>query len=259
MDKYIIGCLSGMTATLCIQPIDYMKVKCQINPNISKIELTKNLYKLNGIKSFYNGLNIALLRQSVYGTIRLGLFQDLKDNYKFHPITSAVIAATIGTIINNPIDYLLVKKQTEQNFSITNIIKKEKLNILLFTGLKYNLLRAISVNIGFGSKTIYEDKLKKYNNNNNFIKPISIISASITSAAISMPFDVMRTYSQKNISFKNDIVNIKNNKNFYIVAIKKIYHSFPIYFMRIAPHSIISLTCLDLYNNIYNNYKKNYI
>jgi hypothetical protein len=29
--------------------------------------------------------------------------------------------------------------------------------------------------------------------------------------------------------------------------------------MRIAPHSIISLTCLDLYNNIYNNYKKNYI
>ena len=211
MDKYITGCLSGMTATLCIQPIDYMKVKCQINPNISKFELTKKLYNLNGIKSFYNGLHIALLRQSVYGTIRLGLFQDLKDNYKFNPISAAVIAATIGTIINNPIDYLLIKKQTEQNFSIINIIKKEKLNILLFTGLKYNLLRAITINIGFGSKTIYEKNLKKYYDNNNIIKPISILSASITSAVISMPFDVMRTYSQKNISFKNDIVNIKRS------------------------------------------------
>jgi solute carrier family 25 oxoglutarate transporter 11 len=256
MDKYIIGGLSGMTATLCIQPIDYMKVKCQINPNISKLVLTKNLYNLNGIKSFYNGLQIALLRQSVYGTIRLGLFQDLKDNYKFNPISSAVIAAIIGTIINNPIDYLLIKKQTEQNFSIINIIKKEKLNILLFTGLKYNLLRAITINIGFGSKTIYEKNLKKYYDNNNIIKPMSILSASITSAVISMPFDVMRTYSQKNISFKNDIVNINNNKYFYITALKKLYHSFPIYFMRIAPHSIISLTCLDLYNHIYNNYIK---
>jgi solute carrier family 25 oxoglutarate transporter 11 len=257
MDKYVIGCLSGMTATLCVQPIDYMKVQCQINPNIPKLVLIKNLYNLNGIKSFYNGLNIALIRQSVYGTIRLGLFQDLKDNYKFNPISSAVIAATIGTVINNPIDYLLIKKQTKKDFSFINIIKKEKLNTLLFTGLKYNLLRAITINIGFGSKTIYEDKIKKYSNNNNIIKPISILSASITSAVISMPFDVMRTYSQKNISFKNDIVNIDNNKKFfYITALKKLYHSFPIYFMRIAPHSIISLTCLDLYNHIYNNYIK---
>jgi solute carrier family 25 oxoglutarate transporter 11 len=257
MDKYMIGCMSGMTATLCVQPIDYIKVTCQLNSNISKFELTKKLYNLNGIRSFYKGINIALLRQSVYGTIRLGMFQDLKDNYKINPIASAVIAATIGTIINNPIDYLLIKKQTEQNFSIINTIKNEKLNILLFTGLKYNLLRAISINIGFGSKTIYEEYLKKYNNNNNIIKPISILSASITSAIISMPFDVMRTYSQKNISFKNDIIFCEHNKkSFYIAALKKLYHSFPVYFMRIAPHSIISLTCLDLYNNIYNKYIK---
>jgi solute carrier family 25 oxoglutarate transporter 11 len=256
MDKYMIGCMSGMTATLCVQPIDYVKVSCQLNPHISKFELTKKLYNINGIRSFYKGINIALLRQSVYGTIRLGMYQDLKDNYKVNPITSAVIAAIIGTIINNPIDYLLVKKQTEQNFSIINTIKNEKLNILLFTGLKYNLLRAISINIGFGSKTVYEEYLKNYSNS-NIVKPISILSAGITSAIISMPFDVMRTYSQKNISFKNDLIFCENNKkSFYISALKKLYHSFPVYFMRITPHSIISLTCIDLYNFIYNKYIK---
>jgi len=257
MDKYMIGCMSGMTATLCVQPIDYLKVTCQLNPHISKFELTKKLYNINGIRSFYKGINIALLRQSVYGTIRLGMFQDLKDNYKINPITYAFIASIIGNIINNPIDYLLVKKQTEQNFSIINTIKNEKLNILLFTGLKYNLLRAISINIGFGSKTIYEENLKKYSDNNIIIKPISILTAGITSAVISMPFDVMRTYSQKNISFKNDLIFCENNKkSFYISALKKLYHSFPVYFMRITPHSIISLTCIDLYNFIYNKYIK---
>ena len=152
---------------------------------------------------------------------------------------------------------LLLKKQTEQNFSIINTIKNEKLNILLFSGLKYNLLRAISINIGFGSKTIYEENLKKYSDNNIIIKPISILTAGITSAVISMPFDVMRTYSQKNISFKKDLIYCENNKkSFYISALKKLYHSFPVYFMRITPHSLISLTCIDLYNFIYNKYIK---
>ena len=79
-------------------------------------------------------------------------------------------------------------------------------------------------------------------NNNLFIKSGSILAASITSAIISMPFDVMRTYSQKNINL--------------IASFKSIYNTFPIYFMRITPHSIISLACLDFYTSIFNKLKK---
>jgi hypothetical protein len=197
------------------------------------------------------------MRQCVYGTIRLGLFKDLKDNYKVNPISAAVIAASVGTLINNPIDYLLVKKQTENNFSIKNIIKNENINTILFTGLKYNLLRAVSVNIGFGCKTIYEDKLKNHYNNNLIIKSCSILTAGITSAIISMPFDVMRTYSQKNIPIVNNLIILNNvNKKINLIAsFKTIYNTFPIYFMRITPHSIISLACLDIYTSIFNKLK----
>ena len=267
MDVYIIGCLSGLTATTIIQPIDYIKVNSQLNPNINKLKMFKNIYNNHGIFEFYRGINIALTRQCVYGTLRLGLFQDLKDNHKVNPIGAAVIAATVGTILNNPIDYLLIKKQTENNFSIKNIIKNEKMNTILFSGIKYNLLRAISINIGFGCKTIYENKLKNHFNNNLLIKSGSIITAGITSAVISMPFDVMRTYSQKNMPIINNLiifnnVNKKINsvfsiKNINLIAsFKSIYNTFPIYFMRITPHSIISLACLDFYTSIFNKLKK---
>jgi solute carrier family 25 oxoglutarate transporter 11 len=256
MDVYLIGCLSGITATTCVQPIDYIKVTSQLNPNINKFVLCKNTYKNYGICEFYRGINIAIIRQCVYGTIRLGLYQDLKDNYKVNPIGAAVISATIGTLINNPIDYLLIKKQTENNFSIIDIIKKEKINTILFTGIKFNLLRAITINIGFGCKPIYENILKKHFNNNLFIKSTSIITAGITSAVISMPFDIMRTYSQKNIPIINNLIIVNNKKINYFTSFKNIYKSFPIYFMRITPHSIISLTCLDLYTSIYNKLNK---
>jgi len=260
MDSYIIGCLSGLTATSLVQPIDYIKVNSQLNPSINKLSLLKNIYNNHGFLEFYRGINIALIRQCVYGTLRLGLFQDLKDNYKINPISAAVIAASVGTLINNPIDYFLVKKQTENNFSIKNIIKNEKINTILFTGLKYNLFRAISINIGFGCKTIYENKLKNHFNNNLFIKSSSIITAGITSAVISMPFDVMRTYSQKNIPIINNLIifnSVFSIKNVELIAsFKNIYNTFPIYFMRITPHSIISLACLDFYNSIYSRLKK---
>ena len=258
MDSYIIGCLSGLTATTLVQPIDYIKVQSQLNSSVNKLNLVKYIYKTHGFREFYRGINIALMRQCVYGTIRLGLFKDLKDNHKVNPISAAVIAAVVGTFVNNPIDYLLVKKQTENNFSIKNIIKNEKINTILFTGLKYNLLRAVSINIGFGCKTIYENKLKNYYNNNLFIKSSSILTASITSAIISMPFDVMRTYSQKNIPIINNLIIFKNfNKKINLLAsFKSIYNTFPIYFMRITPHSMISLACLDIYTSIFNKLKK---
>jgi solute carrier family 25 oxoglutarate transporter 11 len=267
MDSYIIGCLSGLTATTLVQPIDYIKVRSQLDPSVNKVSLFRNIYNTHGFVEFYRGINIALMRQCVYGTIRLGLFKDLKDNHKVNPISAAVIAATVGTLVNNPIDYLLVRKQTENNFSVKNIIKNEKINTILFTGLKYNLLRAVSINIGFGCKTIYEDKLKNHLNNNLFIKSGSILTASITSAIISMPFDVMRTYSQKNIPIINNLIIFNNvNKKIdtvfslkninLVVSFKSIYNTFPIYFMRITPHSIISLACLDIYTSIFNKLKK---
>ncbi len=93
--KYLIGMISGMTATVVVQPFDIIKVYMQLNPQVARKQVVREIYNRapRGLLNFYSGLSIALLRQSVYGTLRLGMFQDLKDNYKWHPMLAATGAA----------------------------------------------------------------------------------------------------------------------------------------------------------------------
>lgn len=233
MDKYIIGALSGMTATIIVQPIDLIKVNKQINPEKSFFSIITNIYKLNNYSflNFYRGIDIALIRQSIYGTIRLGMFQDLKDNYKFNPLTASIISSSCATIANNPIDYWLINKQTNKNFSIKHDIKQNGFYKILFTGITYNFGRAISINLGFGIRPFIEEKI----NNKTF----AIISSSFLSTIFALPFDILRTLSQKNIPFNYNYFNIK-----------QIIISYPIFASRILPHTIISMYCIDFYSSL---------
>ena len=233
MEKYIIGCVSGMSATLFIQPIDQIKVQIQLNPLKKRIDTIKSIYQQ---KIFYKGISIALLRQSVYGTLRLGLFQDLKDNYKINPLIASTTAATVATIINNPIDYWLVNKQTNTSYSLSKDISIKGYKYILFNGLKYNLLRAISINIGFGIKPYIYNQFQEKNYFNLFL---SNGLSSFISSLCGLPFDILRTYSYKSISTKN------------IINFKILWISYPVFAGRIIPHSFLSLTFLDLYSNLY--------
>lgn len=243
MDKYIIGMVSGMTATICVQPFDLIKVNIQLNPTQSKYTTINNIFNNgpNKLGNFYKGINVALLRQSIYGTIRLGMFQDLKDNYKVNPLIAATVGASIATIVNNPIDYWLVNRQTYRNFNIATHIKQNGFKQVITTGLSYNLLRAISINTGFGLKPYIEQLYKRYIFDSKLIsKSSSIVTSCVLSTIIAIPFDVMRTLSQKNIPF-----TLKE------LTITKIYASYPAFAMRVVPHSIIAMSCLEVYTELY--------
>jgi hypothetical protein len=115
--------ISTAIATTVVQPFDIIKVNIQLNPDKPKMTIVQDILYARHTKStlsgsaivehkanlfrFYKGIDVALLRQSVYGTIRLGMFQDLKDNYKIHPMLAATVAASTATLVNNPIDYWL--------------------------------------------------------------------------------------------------------------------------------------------------------
>ena len=236
-----------MTATVIIQPIDLIKVYKQLNPEKSYLNIFNNIYYTNDKKNFinfYKGIDIALIRQSVYGTIRLGMFLDLKDNYKINPLISSIISSSVATIINNPIDYWLINKQTNKNFSIISEIKQTGLLKILYKGLAYNLGRSVSINLGFGFKPLIENKLNTSNKNNKFVNQfLSIIISSISSTIIALPFDLLRTLSQKNIPF-----------NYTHFNLKQLLISYPIFASRVLPHSIITMFCLDFYNIIYKKF-----
>src|SRR5689334_14611586 len=78
---FVNGGLSGMFATLCIQPIDMVKVRIQLagegargGPRPSPLGVAKDIIAQGKVLDLYSGLSAGLLRQAVYTTARLGFF-----------------------------------------------------------------------------------------------------------------------------------------------------------------------------------------
>lgn len=78
---FINGGVSGMIATTCIQPIDMVKVRLQLagegistGPKPSALAIGRDIIAKGKILDLYTGLSAGLLRQGVYTTARLGLF-----------------------------------------------------------------------------------------------------------------------------------------------------------------------------------------
>ena len=58
--------------------MDMIKVRIQLRSesggSTSPVNVAKEIYSNGGVKEFYRGLDSALLRQVVYGTLRLGIY-----------------------------------------------------------------------------------------------------------------------------------------------------------------------------------------
>ena len=64
-----------------IHPVDVVKVRCQIRETeaVSMLQVAKNISKNEGLLSFYSGLSAALTRQLTYTTMRLGLYEVIRE------------------------------------------------------------------------------------------------------------------------------------------------------------------------------------
>src|SRR5271156_5039974 len=78
---FINGGLAGMVATTVIQPVDMIKVRLQLagegvktGPKPTPISVTKEILAQGKVMDLYTGLSAGLLRQAVYTTARIGLF-----------------------------------------------------------------------------------------------------------------------------------------------------------------------------------------
>lgn len=84
--NFLVGTLASCTATTCIQPIDMVKVRIQLmseaGGSTSPFKVASNLMAEGGIPAFYRGIDAAILRQVVYGTLRLGLFFNISEYFK---------------------------------------------------------------------------------------------------------------------------------------------------------------------------------
>merc|ERR1719461_1324875 len=121
--KFVIGAFGGATGWLPIHPIDVIKVRAQINTGkpVGPVELLSQIWQTEGLKGLYAGITAALTRQFTYGTIRLGLYDVLRDTISA-PGTApslglkfvcGLTAGGIAAAVCNPVEVALVRMQAD--------------------------------------------------------------------------------------------------------------------------------------------------
>jgi solute carrier family 25 oxoglutarate transporter 11 len=127
---FINGGVSGMIATTVIQPIDMVKVRLQLagegkatGPKPSAISIARDIVAKGKVFDLYTGLSAGLLRQGVYTTARLGLFDTFmgaltaRTKAKGKSVgfaeraLSGLSAGGLAAFVGNPADLALIRMQ----------------------------------------------------------------------------------------------------------------------------------------------------
>ncbi|CRH03704.1 dicarboxylate/tricarboxylate carrier, putative [Plasmodium relictum] len=278
---FMVGGVSGMFATFCIQPLDMIKVRIQLNAegknaNRNPFIVAKDIIKNEGMLSLYKGLDAGLTRQIVYTTARLGLFRTFSDMVKkdgeplpfYKKCFCALAAGALGAFIGNPADLSLIRLQADSTlpkelkrnyngvFNALYRISKEEGVRSLWKGSVPTIARAMSLNLGMLS-TYDQSKeiLEKYLGSGMKTNLAASVISGFFATTLSLPFDFVKTCMQK---MKADPITkkmpYKNMLDCACQMYKKggifiFYSSYPTYYVRIAPHAMITLITVDFINN----------
>mmetsp|Transcript_35060 Transcript_35060/g.64033 ORF Transcript_35060/g.64033 Transcript_35060/m.64033 type:complete len:297 (-) Transcript_35060:70-960(-) len=276
---FVVGASAGMMATTCIQPVDMVKVRIQLGAaeggSTSPIEITSTMLKEEGIGAFYKGLTAGLTRQVVYTGARLGLYDDFTARIKspeekslpfWKTAVCSLSAGGIAAVFGNPADLALIRMQADTMLPVaerrgyTNVfnalggIVKESGFGGLFKGAVPTSTRAMALNFGMlGFNTQAKTWLASAGvtpGSSTQVFGASAI-AGFFASFFSLPFDYVKTQVQK---MKADPVTgempYKGPVDCAMKQVKeggplKLWSGFPTYYVRIAPHAMITLICQD--------------
>ena len=119
------GGFAGCVAEVITIPIDTVKVRMQLRQGEykSSFECAARTMKNEGPLALYQGLSAALLRQTFFASIRIGLFDyslqkvqnSRKDNRAtlIDRIAIGIFSGAVGIIVANPFDVLKVRFQND--------------------------------------------------------------------------------------------------------------------------------------------------
>jgi solute carrier family 25 oxoglutarate transporter 11 len=272
---YVNGGLSGMGATVIIQPIDMVKVRLQLGATGGPLGVAKDIIAKDGFGSLYKGLSAGLLRQATYTTARLGIFSQITEIAKkandgknlplWQKAACGLTAGGLGALVGTPADLTLLRMQADNTLPVEQrrnykgvgdammrIVKEDGI-AGLFRGGGPTVVRAMALNMGMLASN---DQAKEMIQAAGFEKGsmVPVIGGSLIAgffaSACSLPFDFVKTRMQKMTPNPDGSMPYKGPIDCAMQTLKnegplKFYTGFPTYIVRIAPHAVFTLLFLD--------------
>ena len=221
----IIGGLSGMTAQSTLQPVEFVKLRIQIaseslTATKSPMKIAKAAYRERGIRTFYTGLDAALARQSIFCTLRMGLFYNMSDWFRarrggeyitpFQKFISSLSAGALAAFCANPCDISMIRRQADATlppelrrgytsfFNALYRMVKEDGILTLWKGATPTVTRAVVLNVTMlMSYETIKERLAAYLGDTKKNYYISSAIAGFLASVAMLPFDNARTKLMK--------------------------------------------------------------
>uniref|UniRef100_A0A0N5BRH2 Mitochondrial 2-oxoglutarate/malate carrier protein n=1 Tax=Strongyloides papillosus TaxID=174720 RepID=A0A0N5BRH2_STREA len=283
--KFAFGGLSGMGATLFVQPLDLVKTRMQLSAGATEYSTTfkalRTVVKNEGFFKLYTGLSAGLARQASYTTTRLGVYTWLFDasNRKFGTPNFAMKAAlgmtagAIGSFAGNPTEVALIRMtgdgrlppEQRRNYknvfdAIFRIVREEGL-FKLWRGCTPTIMRAMVVNAAQlatysqAKEMILKSKVVE---DGIFCHFLASMVSGLATTIISMPVDIVKTRIQSmrvvdgkpEYSGMADVVKKVISKEGFFA----LWKGFTPYYMRLGPHTVITFIILEQMNSAYNKH-----
>jgi solute carrier family 25 oxoglutarate transporter 11 len=271
---FVNGGVAGMVATTVIQPVDMIKVRLQLagegiktGPKPSAVSVTRELLASGKAMDLYTGLSAGLLRQAVYTTARLGIFDTFmgkltkraKEQGKQIGFSERAVAGFsaggLAAIVGNPADLTLIRMQSDglkpaaqrtnykSVFDALGRISKSEGVGALWSGAGPTVARAMALN--FGQLAFFSEAKNQLKNTSLSSRTQTLTASAFAgffASFFSLPFDFVKTRLQKQTKGPNGELPYKGMMDcFRKVAAEegplRFYRGFSTYYVRIAPHA----------------------
>jgi len=259
-----------------------IQLKSESGGSTSPFNVAKDIYKDGGAKGFYRGLDSALLRQVVYGTLRLGIYFNLTEWIKVNKnggenlsalqrAGASLFAGSFGSFVGNPCDLALVRMQADtvlpeaerRNYknvvdAFTRIVAEEGVTSL-WKGAVPTMMRASALNVSMlvSYETARDVATTAMGPDASPFKIQfgSSMIAAVATAVGSLPFDNIKTKMQKqkpDASGKMPYSGMPDcfAKSMAREGVAGFWAGLPTYYFRVGPHAVITLLSLEVYRKM---------
>ncbi|KAK3902527.1 mitochondrial carrier domain-containing protein [Staphylotrichum tortipilum] len=280
---FINGGLSGMVATTVIQPVDMIKVRIQLagegkagGPKATPLSVTREILASGKALDLYTGLSAGLLRQAVYTTARLGFFDTFMNTLTARAkakgesigfaerATAGLSAGGLAAMIGNPADLALIRMQSDglkpvaerKNYksvidALGSIARSEGVGAL-WAGAAPTVVRAMALN--FGQLAFFSEAKAQLKAQTSWSSNTQTLSASAIAgffaSFFSLPFDFVKTRLQKQSKGPDGKLPYSGMADCFTKVTRqegllRFYRGFGTYYVRIAPHAMVTLIVAD--------------
>ncbi|KAK1088453.1 putative mitochondrial 2-oxoglutarate/malate carrier protein [Friedmanniomyces endolithicus] len=284
---FLNGGAAGMVATSVIQPVDMIKVRLQLagegvktGPKPTPMSVTRDIIAAGKVMDLYTGLSAGLLRQAVYTTARLGFFDTfmkrltVRAEAKGNKIgfgeraTAGLAAGGLAAMAGNPADLALIRMQSDglkpagqrANYrgvgdALMRIAKTEGV-ARLWAGAYPTVVRAMALN--FGQLAFFSEAKARLKDTSMGPRAQTLTASAVAgffASFFSLPFDFMKTRLQKQTRGPDGTLPYKGMFDCFKKVIAeegplRFYRGFSTYYVRIAPHAMVTLIVADYLNFI---------